>query len=350
MAEILALGLTHYPPLAGPDDKMSGILKMMLKNPHLPDELRQPGNWPEGMRAEWGEDEGTAAAGHHREQLVGWLRKTRQALDEFRPDFVLIWGDDQYENFKEDIIPPYCISAHPSFEFGPWANNIWNEPVDKLTRVDGNVAAGKYLATKLIENGFDAAYSYKPLHHPLGHAFVNAVHFLDYDRRGFNYPILPFSVNCYGRHVIAQKGGYPQFGKQLSDEELDPPAPSAARFFDLGAATARILTESPWRVAILASSSWGHAFLTPKNNFLYPDIQADRQLYEAFRTGDYQVLRNYPSALIEESGQQEVLNWACLAGALSELGRKPKEIGLVESWIFNSSKCFLVAPPETAAI
>jgi hypothetical protein len=33
----------------------------------------------------------------------------------------------------------------------------------------------------------------------------------------------------------------------------------------------------------------------------------------------------------------------CLVGALSELGRKPKESEFIDTWIFNSSKCFLLA-------
>ena len=42
--------------------------------------------------------------------------------------------------------------------------------------------------------------------------------------------------------------------------------------------------QSPYRVALLASSGWSHAFLTAKNNFLYPDTPADRRMYEALRT------------------------------------------------------------------
>jgi hypothetical protein len=34
-----------------------------------------------------------------------------------------------------------------------------------------------------------------------------------------------------------------------------------------------------------------------------------------------------------------------LAGALSELRRKPAEAEFIETWIFNSTKCFLTAPP-----
>lgn len=345
MGEILAVGITHYPPLAGRDEAMSWILKRMLQNPHLPAEYRRVENWPAAMRAEWGSDEGTTAAHQHRERLLQWLRKTRAQIDEFRPDFIVLWGDDQYENFREDVIPPYCIYAHESFEFGTSANNVWSEPAEKKFRAPGNVAAAKYLASGLIEAGFDTAYSYKPLHHPLGHAFANAVLYLDYDRKGFPYSIIPFAINCYGRRVISQRGGLPAFDNPPSDAQLDPPAPTPRRLFDLGAATARIFAASPWRVVLMASSGWSHAFLTQKNHYLYPDTPADRKLFEALRTCNYDAWRNYPAASVEESGQQEILNWMCLAGALAELHRKPAETEFIDTWIFNSSKCFLMAPP-----
>jgi hypothetical protein len=344
MAEILTVGISHYPPLHGVDKNMANILKHMLQNPKLPEKLRTPAGWPDGMRTEWGNDEGVAAAKTHREKLVDGMRRVRAAIDDFKPDFILIWGDDQYENFKEDIIPPFCISAHPGFEVGVPANNVWGES-DKKYSLKGHVPGAKHLATKLIENGFEVPYSYKPLHHPIGHAFANAILYLDYDRKGFPYPIVPFAINCYGRHVVAQRGGRPSFDKKLSADELDPPAPTPKRLFDLGGETARILADSPWRVALLASSGWSHAFLVEKNYYLYPDTPADRRLYDALAAGDYQTWRNYPYAAIEDSGQQEVLNWHCLTGALDALKRGPAETSLVDTWIFNSSKCFLVSKP-----
>ena len=344
MAEILALGISHYPPLTGTDDRMSGILRRMLQNPQLPEALRTPAGWPEPMRAEWGNDQGTSSAARHRADLVGWMNKTRAALDAFDPDFVLIWGDDQYENFREDIVPPYSISAHDRFRFSPPAGNVWGE-TDKTFELPGHPQAAKMLTSRLIEEGFDTAYSYKPLHHPLGHAFSYGILYLDYDRKGFGYPIIPFAVNCYGRRVISQRGGLPSFDKVITDADLDPPAPTPRRLFDLGAATARILADSPYRVALLASSGWSHAFLTAKNHYLWPDTPADRRMYETLRTGDYQAWRNYSGQAVEDSGQQELLNWVCLAGALSELSRKPRETGFLDTWIFNSSKVFLIAPP-----
>ncbi len=226
------------------------------------------------MRAEWGDDQGTTSAAAHRAALVGWMEKTRAAFDAFQPDFILLWGDDQYENFREDIIPPYCIAAHEKFTFSPRPDNVWGE-TDKTYELPGNRNAAKMLATRLIEQGFDTAYAYKPLHHPLGHAFTNAIFYLDYHRKGFHYPIVPFAVNCYGRKVVSQHGGVPVFDKPQTEIDFDPPAPTPWRLFDLGAATARILAESPYRVALLASSGWSHAFLTAKNHF---SIRTGRQI------------------------------------------------------------------------
>jgi hypothetical protein len=324
---------------------MSFIFKKMLENPQLPAAMRDGSGWSGGMRAEWGDDEGLAAAGRHRAELVDWCGRVRRALDDFDPDVVLIWGDDQYENFREDVIPPYCVHAHDVFAFHTPAGNVWNEPPETLFELRGAPAIARDIASKLIQAGFDTAYSYKPLHHPLGHAFTNAIHFLDYDRNGFGYPVIPVSVNCYGRHVICQKGGLPRFDDMPGPQDLDPPAPTPWRLFDLGAATARILLESPWRVAVVASSGWSHAFLTPKNDFLYPDLAADRRLFEALRAGDYRVWRDYPADQIEVSGQQEILNWMCLAGAMSEMGSAPAQTALIETWIFNSSKAFLISEP-----
>jgi hypothetical protein len=349
MGEIFGLGVTHFPLLAGRDENMTRILTRVLQDPALPEQYRRPEGWPEAMRQEYGADQGRSAAQRHREALVTQFRKARQRLDEFRPDVVLIWGDDQYENFKEDIIPPFCVLAYERFETKPWEEyrgpNAWDEPKDKTFVYQGQPHVGKFLATQLLEAGFDVSYAYKPLHHPLGHAFLNTLLFLDYDRQGFPYAVLPFQVNCYGRRVIAQRGGAVGWGNLPTEEQLDPPSPQPWRCFDLGAACARILARSPWRVAVVASSSWSHAFLTPKHYLLHPDVEADRALYEKLRVGDYQAWRQMPLAAMEDSGQHEMLNWMCLVGAMAELGRRPTETVFIQSYIFNSNKCFAYFRP-----
>ncbi|MDP3660348.1 hypothetical protein [Phenylobacterium sp.] len=325
---------------------MAGILKMMLKNPELPEKYRTPDGWPEGMQREWGNDEGTSAAARHRADLVSWMNKTRKALDDFNPDYVIMFGDDQYENFREDIIPPYAISAHEEFEFSPPANNVWGEDPERKIKIKGAAKKAKQLTSALIEDGFDVAYSYKPLHHPLGHAFYNAFLYLDYGRdKGFPYPVIPVAINCYGRAVIAQRGGLPRFDKVMTDDDFDPPAPTPNRLFELGRAIARIVSEGNDRVAVISSSGWSHAFLTKKNWYLHPDTDSDRKMYDAMVSGEYEPWTKLTGKEVEDRGQQEILNWSPLMGVMSELKRKPQQTGFVDTWIFNSSKAFLIAPP-----
>jgi hypothetical protein len=355
MAEILGIGMTHYPPLAGRDENMSGILKQTLKDSSIPAESRNPQNWPAPMQQEWGTDGGTAAAAVHRETLLNGMKRVRSAIDTFHPDFVLIWGDDQYENFTEDIIPPFCILAYDTLPTRPWTMhapgmpggaNVWGESMDFVYTIRGHREGGKFLANGLLRQDFDVSYAYKPLHaEGMGHAFLNSVAYLDYDRRGFEHAVLCFAINCYGSRVMANRGGMARFADTLPPEKLDPPSPSPRRCFDLGGAVARVLRDSPYRVAIVASSSWSHAFLCDKTWRLHPDFESDRALYQALRTGDYARWRNVSLEAVEDSGQQELLNWFCLVGAMAELRRKPSWTDWIESYIFNSNKCFAIFPP-----
>ena len=350
MGQILGLGITHYPNLASKLN-MSWRTKKALEDESVPARLRSVERWHPTMREQWGSDFGHAHSDRHRQDMIDEFRKIRAELDAFKPDFVLIWGDDQYENFREDCVPAFSVLAYDSFEFQPWkgyrrGRNAWDEPDDKTFTVKGHRAAGKYLASALLQEGIDVAYAYKPLHHPLGHAFANSVLFLDYDRKGFDYPLVPFAVNAYGRLLIAARGA-PRLpsegGAQLSESELDPPAPQRWRCCEVGAATARALARSPWRVAIIASSSWSHAFLVQKHALLFPDVEADKRYYEALKKGDWELWRNTKLSEIEDRGHHELLNWFCLAGAMHELGRRrPDSSVFLESWITNSDKVFAV--------
>ena len=149
MAEILGLGLTHYPPLCVTDDKMAWIMERALKDPGVPPAQLDPANWPAAMRAEWGEDRGARSAAAHRAALVADFARVRSALEDFKPDVVLVFGDDQYENFREDLIPAFAILAYDDFEFFPWRHaqdsagmgegrpNVWGEGTGKGYRVRG---------------------------------------------------------------------------------------------------------------------------------------------------------------------------------------------------------------------
>jgi hypothetical protein len=351
MAHFLGLGLTHYPLLAGTDDHMADLLRWTLADPDIPPEAKDPTQWPEAMQAEWGDDGGLAAAGAHRKQLVEHLARCRQALDAFAPDVVLVWGDDQYENFREEVVPPFCVLAYDDVEVEPFAlmaergsPNPWGLPDDTTVTLHGAAERSRWLADRLIASGFDIAYSYRKrdrAHFP--HAILNTQLFLDYDRAGsrFPYPIVPITVNCYGQHAIARRGGLARFA-DIAVEQLDPVGPTPARCFALGAAVARAFADTDLRVALVASSSWSHAFLTDKTWHITPDTPADTSLYALLAAGDYDRWKATPTAAIVDSGQHEMLNWFCLTGAVEELGLELAWSDLVTTDVFNSNKCFAV--------
>jgi hypothetical protein len=361
MAELLFAGVTHYPPLNRPDREMAGLLRFALEDPSIPDEQKDPAAWPAGMQLEWSDYDTSAA--RHRAELVENFHHVREVIDAFRPDVIVLWGDDQYENFREDVVPPYCTLCYPDTVTHPWRNkrafgstpleeepaveNVWNEGADVGIKVVGAPEIGRHLTAQLLGRGIDMAYAYRPLHYEgLAHAFLNTIMFLDYDRVGFPYPVLPVTVNCYGSRVIANHGGPIHFGKELTGPEaLDPPAPSPARCFAMGAATAAALAESPWRCVVMASSSWSHAFLTDSTWRLRPDTDSDRHLFEALRDGAYETFRDISLQSLEAAGQQEVLNWCALAGALHETHATVEYLQFIESFIFNSNKCFVIAHP-----
>ncbi|GGO68503.1 extradiol ring-cleavage dioxygenase [Nonomuraea cavernae] len=356
MAEVLGVGLSHYPLFGGLDENMASLLQRTLTDPGIPAEAKDVANWPELARREWADDEGRAAAKEHRAAMVDGFERVRAAIDDFNPDALVIWGDDQYENFKEDIIPPYAVLAYPTMDLKPWAHadrssdmrdrpNVWGEDHSTTFQVRGRPDIAKYLASGLLEREIDVSYAYRPAHHPgLPHAFLNAVLYLDYHRTGFDYPVVPFPINCYGRRVVSYRGFMSEFGDV---RELDPPSPSPRRLMRMGAEVARLCAESPWRIALVASSSWSHAFLCDRTWRLHPDTPSDVRLYQALAGGDLEEWRATPLQEIEAAGQQELLNWFPLVAAMEELGHPtPVWSKFVETAVFNSNKVFAIYGPS----
>ena len=353
MAEILGLRCTHWPTLCLPNEGLTSVFERVLSAPNVDPAVKDPGNWPAELLAELGNDNGLSAAIRCGERFGNDFLAMRKILDDFNPDFVVVWGDDQYENFREDIVPPFCVLGFdPEFHLQPWNNgnggkpNRWSEPGNWSLPLKGHREGAKHLATGLIERGIDLAYAYKPLHHPMAHAFTNTFLYLDWDRRGFPYPVVPFAVNCYGRNLIQAKGGLghlfaPPPGP---DETGDPPSPQPWRCMDVGAAVAEVLAASPYRVALIASSSWSHCFLSPKNGYLWPDHEGDRILFDAVSRADWGTWRTRTLAEMEYSGQHEMLNWMCLIGAMEALDKKPVIQDYMETYILASDKCFLSFP------
>ena len=356
MGEILGIGTTHYPGLTGTDAGLSSIWRFIINAPLIDPKWKDERNWPDGMRDEVGNDMGLSSAATYRERMWTNFRKQRQMIDEFEPDFIVIVADDQYENFKEDIIPPFCVyGLDDEFEQEVWGHgfmaekdNYWGEPHDWKATFHGHRDGAKRLTAGLLERGVAMPYAYRTLHSPvLAHGFNYTVMYLDLDRRGFPHPIIPFHVNCYGSAVITAGGAFDHLFKEPEENGIpDPPGPNPALCHEVGAKMAETLAESPYRSVIMASSSWSHCFLSPNSGYVVPDFESDRMMLDTLREGDYEVWRRRTIEETEAAGHHEMLNWHVLAGAMNTLGRKPEITDYVETFIFQSNKCFAAFPPN----
>jgi hypothetical protein len=112
---------------------------------------------------------------------------------------------------------------------------------------------------------------------------------------------------------------------------------------------ARICRESPWRVALVASSSWSHAFMVDRTWRMRPDVETDKALYAAMVRGDYAFWRNFTLRQVIDAGEQETLNWFALVGAMQALGQPCAWSDFVETYVFNSSKVAAIFPPVADA-
>ncbi len=296
MGTIMGMGSSHWPAMIQPDEaKPWPFLRTLANDPRVPAELKNPLNWPEGVRAEWGQDEGVSAHREHRRRLVEAFRELRKEIQAFAPDFILMFGDDQYENFTEDIIPPFCVMAFADLTSHPFKggrrgrSNVWNEPEDHAITMRSKPDVAKWLASRCLE-----------------------------ERRAING----------------------------AGQEPDPISPTPRRCFEVGRIMARILADSPWRVVMYASGGWSHGFLVEKHHCLWPDVESDRLRAQQIRDGREAEWKELTVAKIEDAGQQELMTWICVAGAMHELGQKGDVIDYVETaGVFNSGKCLAVWKP-----
>ena len=94
--------------------------------------------------------------------------------------------------------------------------NAWGLPDDTTMTLHGDAEGARRLADRLLGRGFDVAYSYqKRSDSPFPHAIANTQLFLDYPHAGrrFPYRMIPITVNCYGQHAIARRGGLARFAE-----------------------------------------------------------------------------------------------------------------------------------------
>lgn len=218
----------------------------------------------------------------------------REQLEAYRPDALLVVGDDQGEVFSPANMPSFCVFVCPEVH-GSLNIGLIGEPEEEnhiTLRCHSELAL--YLLDALIREGFDLSWSQelKPLGRPkrgIGHAFTRPVMKVV---PKLDIPIIPLHVNAYF-----------------------PPLSTARRCYEFGRAIARVLQGRPEKIAIMASGGLSHDPRGPRAGWI--DTALDHWVLERLRTGNGEALCdlfNFDSDTLR-GGTGEIRSWIVVAGA-----------------------------------
>ena len=203
----------------------------------------------------------------------------REQLLAARPDVIILFGDDQSEQFDFRNYPAFALFAGETFA-GFKISGKFGLPVPGTTRASrpktaehwvttcGHPSVARALLTHLVKDGFDVSFSLE-LPRPdegIGHAFMRPAFHLAPD---YDIPTIPFFVNCY-------------FG----------PQPTAHRCVQLGRAVRRFIDTLPrdLRVAVIGSGGLWHTPMLP-NSILDSDF--DSTILASLKQGDPKAMADY---------------------------------------------------------
>jgi hypothetical protein len=303
MAEILGLGVSHGPIiLTPPEDWHKGRERIHDRVPNY--------EKPAQLLEELGQDNGLSQDKADHQRIVESFKVMHDRLHEWDPDVVMIIGDDQVENFREDNLPPFCLYTGSEVDGYPFQRsartNLWGSAPETKFTFNCPKVFSQDMRNYLIRDGFDmsSSASLKGWEWGLAHAIINPLVFLDPEGK---FPLLPLFVNCYG-----EEAG-PDY----------PPRPTPGRCYQLGQGIRRFLDTRDERVAVVASSSWSHSFLAHKFQCREIDTETDRKYLEWVRNGEGSKLAQVAPEDLQQSGDHEILNWII---ALGVLGDRPAEI------------------------
>jgi protocatechuate 4,5-dioxygenase beta chain len=220
----------------------------------------------------------------------------RDALAAYRPDALIMIGDDQGDLFTPDAMPAFCVYRGEEL-WGSTAISYLDEPVaGSLIHLRGHAPLANAILKGLMKRGFDPAYMSKV--QGVGRPERGMSHMVVYPAPklmpALDVPVIPIFIN-----------------------EYYPPMPTGQRCWDLGVALAEILADRPERIAIYASGGLSHDPGGPRAGWI--DEPLDRWILERLERGEAHELANlfkFDSDTLR-GGTGEVRAWITVAAAMN---------------------------------
>lgn len=239
--------------------------------------------------------------------ITGYLDRSRaafNALEEelvnYRPDALIMVGDDQNEVFSRSLIPQMAVFLG-SEATGSKNLNLMGQPLsENHMKFVCNEEIAHALADGLIERGFDIAHmqTIEPASRPeggLGHAFTSPGSALRLEEH--DIPVVIFFLNAY--HV---------------------PLLSGRRCYDLGIAIAEVMNQRSERIAIYGSGGLSHDPRGTRAGWV--DEELDRWFLKKIEADDGEALTTLFSFDTDalHGGTGELRSWIVVAAAMHGTG------------------------------
>lgn len=280
----LGLATSHAPSMFAPVEKWPKIYEILAGDVPAPPELAA---------------ETAAILQGYAERIEAGFGALRQQLAAYKPDALIIVGDDQNEVFGPSFNASLAIYLGEQVSGSTSIGFLGESHEENHVHLRCEPELAKLLLERLVEQGFDPAWirELKPISRPLagiGHAFsrpAKAVGAIDLD-----VPVIVCFLNAY-----------------------DQPIPSARRCRDLGKAIRQAFEDRPERIALMASGGLSHDPRGPRSGWI--DEPLDRWFLDQLAEGRVKSLMDlftFDSDTLR-GGTGEIRSWIVAAAAFEGL-------------------------------
>ncbi|MGQ0668667.1 MAG: hypothetical protein ACT4PO_03160 [Actinomycetota bacterium] len=279
----LGLASSHAPSMFSPLGDWEKIYRALIKNTPQPPQAAL--ETPEVLES-------------YIARIKAGFEMLRKVLEAYRPDAVVIVGDDQTEVFSPNFMPQMALFLGDEVAGTVNIGLIGQSIAENHVRLRCYTELARFLIEGLVERGFDIApmREMKAVARPeggLGHAFTRpskALKLADSDT-----PVVIFFLNAY-----------------------HPPLPTARRCLELGRAIRELADAGPERIAVYGSGGLSHDPMGPRAGWI--DEPLDRWVLDVIARGEPERLAHlfvFDSDTMR-GGTGEIRSWIVAAGAMAD--------------------------------
>ncbi len=217
------------------------------------------------------------------EAVHGGFERLRRAIEDARPDALIVVAAEHFANFFMNNMPAYCMGMAEFYE-GP----IEDEAFLRIprTRIPGAAELSRRLIERVLDD-VDVAYAEE---WKFDHGVMVPLHFLT---PSYDLPVVPVNINCQG-----------------------PPLSPMHRVYEFGRALRRACDSVPERIALIGTGGISHWPATPDSGRI--NETWDRAFLDRFIDNRRDELVAYSDEEIYRNGGQggfEIRTFVAVAGA-----------------------------------